>query len=346
MTAVSLVIAAALVAGLPYLVGIGWQEIFAELAAVRPAMLVLIIPLWLLTLLAYAYVLKSSLPGLTLPQGLTLNAAGSAVSNMLPFGGAAGVALTFAMARSWGHRTSPIAASTLVTGVWNVFARLLLPAVGLAGLVLAGRLPGQRVTFAAVTGIVLIVAIVVLGVVALRWPPAGIWLGHGVDRLARLLPRRIRPPRDAAGRAFLRLHNAVADICERAWGRITAGMAAYIVLQYALFVACLYATGGVLPAVAVSLAAYALGRVLTSVMVTPGGFGISETGTVALLVQLGMPPGPATAGTLLFAVFTFVLEIPAGGAAWAAWSLNRRWRQPPPRAATVEHHPVRTAHEG
>lgn len=331
LTAVSLVIAAALVAGLPYLVGIGWEEILDELTGISPAMLAALFALWIVGLLAYAYMLKVSLPGLTLLRGLTLNTAGSAISNLFPFGGAAGVALTFAMARGWGHTTRAVAASTLVTGVWNIFARLLLPAVGLAAVLLAGRLPGPRVTTVVVAGTVVIIVLVVLGVVALRWPPAGAWLGSGVDRLARLLPRRIRPRRGAAGDAFLRLHDAVAEVCANSWGRMTAGMVAYVTLQYVLFLGCLYATTGALPGVAVSLAGYALGRALTAVVITPGGVGISETGTVTLLVQLGMDPGPATAGTLLFSMFTYVLEIPAGALAWVAWTLGRRGQDPPGR---------------
>src|SRR5205085_805017 len=77
------------------------------------------------------------------------NCAGSAVSNLLPFGGAAGVAVTFTMAGSWGHRKQAIAASTLVSGAWNVLSRLALPAAGLIVSIAAGNLPGRRFTVAA-----------------------------------------------------------------------------------------------------------------------------------------------------------------------------------------------------
>ena len=50
----------------------------------------------------YSGVLTTSLPGLTHPQALVLNFAGSAVSNVVPFGGAAGVAATYTITMSWG----------------------------------------------------------------------------------------------------------------------------------------------------------------------------------------------------------------------------------------------------
>ncbi len=94
--------------------------------------------MWLASLLAYTFVLTGSLPGLGHTQALTLNAAGSAVSNLLPFGGAAGVALTMAMTKGWGFPVGAIVASTLVSGVWNMMFRFLLPAAGILALLLSG----------------------------------------------------------------------------------------------------------------------------------------------------------------------------------------------------------------
>ena len=46
--------------------------------------------------------LAAALPGLDLRRGLLLNLSGSAVSNVMPLGGAVGTALNWQMAR-WGH---------------------------------------------------------------------------------------------------------------------------------------------------------------------------------------------------------------------------------------------------
>ena len=76
------------------------------------------------------------------------------------------------------------------------------------------------------------------------------------------------------------------------------------------------------------LAAFALGRLLTSVAVTPGGLGLVEAGSVALLVAMGAEPAQAAAGVLLFTIFTHILEIPFGVLAWLVWLWGRRPSRP------------------
>ena len=66
-------------------------------------------------------------------------------------------------------------------------------------------------------------------------------------------------------------------------------------------------------------AAYALGRLLTAVGVTPGGLGITEAGTLAVLVAWGADKPAAAAGVLVFAIFSHLLEVPLGAIGWAAW---------------------------
>ena len=62
---------------------------------------------------------------------------------------------------------------------------------------------------------------------------------------------------------------------------------------------------------------------LTSVAVTPGGLGLVEAGSVALLVAMGADPAQAASGVLLFTIFTHVIEIPFGIVAWLVWFWGR-----------------------
>ena len=99
----SLVAAAALIVwGMPAVSGLRWSQILAELSGLRFWQLVILTALWLAGLWAYSFVLTASLPGLRNWQGFTLNTVGSAVSNLLPFGGAAGVAVLYALTAGWG----------------------------------------------------------------------------------------------------------------------------------------------------------------------------------------------------------------------------------------------------
>lgn len=70
---------------------------------------------------------------------MVLSLTGSAVANVLPFGGAAGIALNYRMCHRWGFERSAFGIYTLVTNLWNILARLSLPAVALLWLTVSVR---------------------------------------------------------------------------------------------------------------------------------------------------------------------------------------------------------------
>jgi putative heme transporter len=337
LSAMSLLVAVGLVVCLPYVVGVGWGDIGAQFAALDLPVVTGLVGLWLAGLWAYTFVLTASLPGLSHPQAMTLNAAGSAVSNLVPFGGAAGVALTFALARSWGFRKGPIVVSTVTSGLWNVLARFLLPALGLVALLATGSVPDARVAVPALVAVLGLVGLATATVTALRGDRAARVTGRVADGAMRLLPRRLRPRGFLPSVSLGRLRTTTAGLLRTAWPTMTVGMLAYLVLQAALFCACLAATDAYV-GLGEAVAAFALGRLLTTVVVTPGGFGISEAGTAAAMVSLGGPAGPVAAAVLLFSTFTYVLEIPLGA---LLWSLRRLVaRRPAPAGAKDTTRPV------
>jgi uncharacterized membrane protein YbhN (UPF0104 family) len=105
-------------------------------------------------------------------------------------------------------------------------------------------------------------------------------------------------------------------------------MLAYLVLQGVLMWACLAAVGSDLGWAEVT-AGYVCGRMLTIVVLTPGGTGFVETGAAAVLIALGGDPAVTMAGVLLFSFFTYVCEIPGGALAYAWHQADRRWHRPP-----------------
>ncbi|MFC6085057.1 lysylphosphatidylglycerol synthase domain-containing protein [Sphaerisporangium aureirubrum] len=326
---VSLALAVLLVVFLPEIVHgltgatVSWESIGAQFAALSWPMVLLMTGLWFASLWAYTYVMTSALPGLGHLRALTLNAAGSAVSNLLPFGGAAGVALTFAMTKGWGFATRSVVVYTLVTGIWNTLFRFILPAIGIVGLLLAGRIPDSRVTTAAWGGAVSILVLVAVVAAALYWERAADLLGRAVDGLLRILPRKIRPADRFARDAIHRLRADTTDIVHHRWPGLSLGMTGFLALQCMIMAACLTATGSY-PGPAETVAVFALSRVLTSAVITPSGAGIMESGTAALLIAFGQPPAAATAAAILFGFWTYTIEIPWGGLALGGWTLLRR----------------------
>ncbi|MFC9971680.1 lysylphosphatidylglycerol synthase transmembrane domain-containing protein [Spirillospora sp. NPDC127200] len=329
LSALSLLGAVALLFALPYLVGVDWGRIGHELGRLSAGWLVGLTLLWLAGLWAYTYVLTASLPGLTNLHAFMLNAVGSAVSNLMPFGGAAGVAVTFAMARGWGHGNAAITVSTLVTGVWNVLARLLLPAVGIIALLVAGEVPGRGMAAMTAVGAAVLLGVVGLLALALRSEGTARALDRWVRRLALRLPPAPRKLLLRADGGMLDVRNKTMGVLRTGWRGLTAGMVAYLLLQAVLLHACLVAVGARVELAEV-VAVFAINRMLTTAVVTPSGAGISETGTAALLLHFGVAPGPAAAGTILYSFYTFAIEVPTGGLAWAGWTLRRRDRRPAP----------------
>jgi uncharacterized membrane protein YbhN (UPF0104 family) len=285
-----------LVIVVPRIGGGGWSGILAQLSGIGVGVLAGLAVLWFAGLWAYTYVLTGSLPGLHNGQAFALNAAGSAVSNLLPFGGAAGVAVTVAMAASWGHKGQAIATSTVVSGVWNTAARLVLPVFAVVALAGSGVSVDGRV----ITVTVVAAGVLVVGLAGLALP----------ERWLKKAP------------VVLRLRRNISAVVRTGWGKMTGGMVAYLALQAVLMWACLSATG-VWLGFGATVAAFAVSRLLTLVVITPGGVGVSENGTIALLLALGHPAASVAAGVLLFAFFTFLIEIPVGGLAWLIWSVLR-----------------------
>lgn len=305
---------------LPAVTRTTWAEIGAVLGAVPGVALAACFGLALAFLTAYAFVLRVSLPGLSMVRALVLNTAGTAISKLFPGGGAVGLAATFVICRSWGFPLRAISTSAVVTGVWNTMTRVALPVLAILLLAISDiTLPGvlrQAAAGAAITGVIVLGLFV--GIIASKQVADRV--GYAVDRIIDLVRRR-----RGSGRARAAMTDTRGQIIERvrsAWHWLTLGMTGFFAAQFAIFLIALHVTGIEL-AFAGAFAAYAIGRLLTAVGVTPGGIGITETGTAAALVALGANPAEAGAAVVLMSIFTNLIELPLGIMAWIAWSLGR-----------------------
>jgi len=313
--------------GLPHFAGITWSEVFDILRQIGPGTAVALLSLMLCGLWLYTFVLAGSLPGLSHLKALVLNVCGSSVGNLLPGGGAAGVAATYGICRSWGFSRRDISISVVVSGVWNVLGRVALPVIGAGALLSeASTLPEPVVRGGAIgagAGLTLLVLFVAV-IVSER---AATVVGRGLDKAWRPLWRRSRASRDFSIDDLVRdLRSRLNAVVRTGWLKMTFGLIGFFSVYFLLFWSCLDAVG-VHVSVAHVFAAYAVGRLLSTVGITPGGLGITETGTVAVLIGFGANPAAATAGVVLFSIYIHVLEIPLGAFGWLAWSMSRK-RQP------------------
>ena len=317
-----LTLAGAIIAwGMPFFAQTSWHEIGEHLARLGWAPGLELFAYVALGLWLYTFTLTGSLPGLTHLKALTVNLAGSAAGNLLPGGGAAGVAATYLMLRSWGFSRAGISTSVIVSGVWNVVARMVMPLLGVALLSSTDALPKgvRRGAFTGgIIGLVVIAAFVAILVSPNSTRRFGKWLQRSFG--AKLSRRR-----EAKGKNPLDLERTLSEQRERmtavtatGWLPMTIGVVGFLGVYFILFWRTMDVVG-VDVSVGKLFAAYAVGRLLTAVGVTPGGLGITEAGTLAVLVAWGADKPAAAAGVLIFALYTHLLEVPLGAAGWLAW---------------------------
>jgi len=102
-------------------------------------------------------VICSVLPSIRLREAAVVNLGSNAVANTLPAGGALAMGVSWAMLSSWGVSTADNVLYTMVSGIWNVFARLGLPVLALVLLMTASR-PSAGLIAAAGAGLALLAA--------------------------------------------------------------------------------------------------------------------------------------------------------------------------------------------
>jgi uncharacterized membrane protein YbhN (UPF0104 family) len=263
------------------------------------------------------------LPSIGLRQAAVVNLGSSAVANTLPAGGALAMGVSWAMLSSWGVSAADYALYTLVSGIWNVFARLSLPAAAVLILATDSRPSGGLVASAG-AGLILLVAAAAGFGLLLRSESIARRADRGLQRVAA------RCWRLARRRTTVRLSGSVISFRDRAAGllrargwRITAATVATNLALWLVLLACLRGTGLSQAQVPwqTSLAAFAFVRLLTVLPVTPGGLGVTELGLVGILAHGAshLVTVQVIAAVLLFRALTYLLPIPLGALAALAW---------------------------
>ena len=343
--------AAMLIWGLPYFAKTSWADIWSVIRTIPLSHALLFQALMLLGLWCYTFTFTGSLHGLSHIKALIVNLCGSSVSNLLPGGGAVGLAATYAICRSWGFSRRATSTSVIVTGVWNVLARIALPVVAIGALWFGGVTLPPALTDLAVAGMFTGLAVLGVLVAIMVSERAAQAIGRALDWA--LGPIRRRRQAKAAAKALttgtadtgaggplpdeddpavpsMSIEELVTDLRARinevvgsGWLSMTLGMVGFFGFYYVLFVLIMRETGVTLP-LNLLFAAFAIGRLLTAVGITPGGIGITETATSAVLVGWGAEAAGATAGVVLFSIFTHLMEVPLGALGWLMWTASTK----------------------
>src|SRR5215216_413094 len=273
-------------------------------------------------LATYAFVWMSVTPGLSFGRAMVMTQSATAVTNTVPtVGPAIGVGLTYQMLGSWGYSGARTTVAVLVSGVWNAFAKLALPLLALALVLLQGGATGGRVV-AALAGIAGLVAAIVAFALLLRSEELarrfGLLAGGVASRLLGLVGR---PPVAGWELATVKFRARTIDLVEDRWIATTAtSLVSHLSLYLVLLVAL--RDVGVSDAEvgwAEVLAVFAFARLATAIPLTPGGLGFVE-GVLAIgLVGAGGDPDQVAAAILVYRALTWALPILVGVGCYGWW---------------------------
>lgn len=282
-------------------------------------------------LVAYVFVLMSTIPGLRFREGFVVQTTGTAINNAIPAGGAIALPLQYVMFMSWGFTPGAVTSGLVTGGVWDQLARMALPVLAVGAIALTGEAAGWMWVVSLV-GVVIVVAAVWILATVLRSEATARRLGGLLGNVVNTTLGWIgRGPVDTVA-ATVRFRENVTNVATRRWRAITAATVLNHAAMTALFLASLRAVGVTDSMVSTAwvVLAVSLGRLLVVIPVSPGGLGLVDLGFIGLLT-LGWGSGAdealLSAGVLVFRALSFLPPIFAGVASWLFWRVNRSWRK-------------------
>ncbi|HEU5476917.1 MAG TPA: lysylphosphatidylglycerol synthase transmembrane domain-containing protein [Gaiellaceae bacterium] len=250
--------------------------------------------------------------------------ASTALTVVFPGGAPLGMAISFGLLRRLRVTAGAAGFAVALTGIWSQVMILLYPLAGAALVFGSGRLTGSTAAIAgASAGAGAIIAVLALAV--LRSRRAALWLGDAAARAGTWFARLLRrSPPEWSGEALVRVREERLSHLRRRWPALTAATLVNQLSAYLIFELSLRAVGvsvGSLP-VSESFLAWAIGRVISSLPLTPGGIGVVELGMIGTLVGFGAPHAHVVAAVLLYRGLVILPTLVVGAVALIAFRVR------------------------
>jgi putative heme transporter len=316
-----------------------YSEVWTEVKTMTPFEIGLLLVATALNLVTYWWQNMVSIPNLSMWKAAVNNQTATSVANTMPGGAYVAVAVSYEMYRAWGYKGSDVGVSVAVTSVLNIYAKLLLPVIALALIVLTGRANGALIGASTVGMVVLAVSVVLFGLVLWRKPFA-YRVGNRFALMGMWVSGLLRRPKTFEwGDAAVRWRRHMIDLLVSRWLALSSST---IVSHVTLFVVMLMALRfcGVSSdevTWAQVLGVFAIGRLLTALPITPGGLGVVEVAYIGGIILAGrghttVPTevfhAQAAAGVLVFRTLTYGIQIPLGAITYLVWRTKKSWRTP------------------
>jgi putative heme transporter len=245
---------------------------------------------------------QAVIPKLPFLPALAFTQASTALTTVLPGGAPLGMALSFAFLRRLRVDSGQAGFAVALTGIWSQVMILVYPLVGSILVFATGTLSTSTAVIAAVSAAAGVL-IVGLAVAALRSEGAARWLGDFAARVGAWVTGLFhRAPPGWSGEALVKIRAERLVSLQQRWPRLTVATLANQLSAFLVFELCLRAVGISLTDLPLSEAflGWAIGRVITSLPLTPGGIGVVELGMIGTLVGFGASHAHVVAAVLLY----------------------------------------------
>jgi uncharacterized membrane protein YbhN (UPF0104 family) len=198
-----------------------YSEVWSSIQQMPSAYVVALVVATVVNLAVYVWPLQAALPGLGYGPGFVVRQTSFAISHAVPAGGAVGLGVQYGMLDSYGFGAGAAASAIAIVSVFNVFATLVMPVVGVVALLASGVVEGTYVLMAAIGALAIGVGVAVFAMV-LRSERGARTVGRWADRLADPLTRRLGHGRtvDLTGK-ILDFRSSVVDVMRTRWVQVT-----------------------------------------------------------------------------------------------------------------------------
>jgi uncharacterized membrane protein YbhN (UPF0104 family) len=267
---------------------------------------------------------RALLPQLSWRGALGFTQASTALTLVLPGGAPLGMALSFGLLRRLQVTAGAAGFAVALTGIWSQVMIFLYPLVGAVLVLGSGNLSASSATIAGASGAAAAV-LAVLAVAALRSRAAALRLGDAAGRFAARIARLLRRTAPAwSGEALVRLREERLADLRRRWPILTAATVGNQLTAFLIFDLSLRAVGVSVASVSPgeSFLAWAIGRVISSLPLTPGGIGFVELGMIGTLVGFGAPHAHVVAAVLLYRGLVIAPTLVVGAVALVVFRLR------------------------
>jgi len=268
---------------------------------------------------------RALLPQLSWLEALGFTQASTALATVLPGGAPLGMAISFGLLRRLRVSAGAAGFAVALTGIWSQVLILLYPLLGAALVFSTGNLSPSAAAIAGASAAAGAV-IAVLAVAVLRSRRAALWLGDAAGRVGAWVARAFRrTPPAWSGEALVRVREEWLGHLRRRWVVLTAATLANHLSAYLVFEFSLRAVGVSVATLPPSEAflAWAIGRVISSLPLTPGGIGVVELGMIGTLVGFGAPHAHVVAAVLLYRALVIIPTLVIGAVALVAFHFTR-----------------------